>query len=70
MIGIKANKANATLIESEKLTSGRVGLPIYFEFSTEWDGLGVFAIYRAGNVVKKKFPFYSVIISVVSVVLC
>lgn len=52
MIKIKANGTTATVEECERLTTGRVGLPIILELSEEWDGLVKTVVCSAGGVVK------------------
>ena len=52
MIRIKANGTRAKIEETERLTTGRVGLPILLEFSNEWDGLQKTVVCTAGNVTK------------------
>ena len=52
MIKLKANGTIATVEETERLTSGRVGLPISLDLSEEWDGLLVTVVCSAGGIVR------------------
>lgn len=55
MDGIRINVVGniAKVIEKpSRITSGTVGLPIEFEFDSQWEGLSKTALFRAGNVIK------------------
>lgn len=41
------NRASAYVKDTEVLTSGRAGLELEFQFSSEWDGLGKTAVFKA-----------------------
>lgn len=52
MVKIKVNDSRAVVLESEKLTSGRIGLQCQFIFSEDWDDLVKTAVCIAGEVTK------------------
>lgn len=47
MFKVEINDNKAWCTEKERLTTGLVGEPISFEFSSEWDELTVYAVFRA-----------------------
>ena len=52
-IKIAVSQADATLVQTVTLTAGMVSVPtVKFSFSSEWNGLGKIAVFRAGSVVK------------------
>lgn len=52
MILIDVTKNDAKVIQSEKLTSGTVGLKCQFNFSKEWDNLSKIAVCVCGTVIR------------------
>ena len=50
MIELVCDKNRAFFRETEKLTSGSIGVTINFVFSPEWDGLLKTAVFEAGDV--------------------
>jgi hypothetical protein len=52
MIIIDVTKNDATVVETEKLTSGTKGLKCQFNFSEEWENLDKIAVCSCGNVTK------------------
>lgn len=55
MIIINVTKNEATVVQTEKLTSGTRGLKCKFNFSEEWDSLEKIAVCSCGNVTKDVF---------------
>lgn len=49
---INISKTRATLTEPEALTSGMVGKTISLEFSDEWQGLNIIAVFSNGSISK------------------
>ena len=48
MIKVRYSKVNGRCVQSEPLTSGMVGQPIHFEYSHDFDGLAVTAVFTDG----------------------
>lgn len=46
MIAITVDTRRAVVAERELLTTGSAGIPVKFTFSSDWDGLSIFAIFR------------------------
>lgn len=46
---IEVTGNSATIIGTPILTSGMVGLPVRFQFDSQWDGLTKVAVFRAGE---------------------
>lgn len=55
MIIINVTKNEATVVQTEKLTSGTRGLECKFNFSEEWNNLEKIAVCSCGNVTKDVF---------------
>ena len=49
MIKVIYNKVCGRCVQSEPLTSGMVGQPIHFEYSHDFDGLAVTAVFTDGK---------------------
>lgn len=49
MIKVTFNKTCGRCVQSEPLTSGMVGQPIEFEYSTDFDGLALTAVFTNGK---------------------
>ena len=45
MIRISVSRADATVLETETLTAGRIGLVCEFVFSSDWDDLEKVAVF-------------------------
>lgn len=50
MIAFTANTRCARAVTDDAITTDSVGIPVYFEFSPEWEGTAKIAIFRAGEV--------------------
>ena len=49
MIKVRYNKVNGRCMLREPLTSGMVGQPIHFEYSHDFDGLAITAVFTDGK---------------------
>ena len=55
-IEVKVNGTEATAITTGKITSGMVGVPVLIEYSNEWDELEKIAVFKNGDLKRKKGP--------------
>lgn len=62
MIIINVTKNEATVVQTEKLTSGTIGLECKFNFSEEWENLEKIAVCSCGNVTKDVFDVSDTIV--------
>ena len=49
MILVSVNTRQATIEETELITTGSVGIQVQFSFSSDWDGLTRVAVFRVGD---------------------